>query len=170
MIMKFLRHRRHKKMIRVSASFILNEFAVIVDDTIEHFEANGTVRNAVYKEALKLESMVLVLWLFQKADVFVDPWRKLVLDEIHNQYFDGFRKHGYTFEMRKRISDHINTRYRAYNETTESGNHSGVGTNFARTLAEKAKVDLSTNDMLIPMYIIERTTPKFSEFQEVMRT
>lgn len=67
MMMKFLKHRRYKKMIRVSASFILNEFAVIVDDTIEHFEADGTVRNAVYKESLKLESMVLVLWLFQKA-------------------------------------------------------------------------------------------------------
>lgn len=168
MIIKFLRHRRYKKMIRVSASFILNEFALIVDETIEHFEANGIVRNAVYKEALKLESMVLVLWLFQEADVFSDPWHKLILDEVHNQYFEGFRKHGYTFEMRKKITDHINMRYSAYNETVESGNLSGIGTDFARILAEKSKVDLSANDILVPMYIIERTTSKFEDFRVII--
>lgn len=168
MILKFFRHRRYKKMIRVSSSFILGEFAKIVSDTIDHFENNGTVRSSVYKEALKFESMVLVFWLFQKTDVFTDPWRKLVLDEVHHQYFENFRSHGYTFEMRKRVSDEINVRYRTYNEAIQSGNLSEVGTKFARVLAEKSMVDLNANDILIPMYIVEKATPKFQEFRDVM--
>ena len=41
MFKKFLRHQKYKKMIKGSSSFILEDFALIVLDTIDFFEKKG---------------------------------------------------------------------------------------------------------------------------------
>lgn len=68
MLKKFLRHRRYKKMIKVSSLFILEEFALVITDTIAHFEKEGQIKNSNHKEILKIEATALLFWLFQKTE------------------------------------------------------------------------------------------------------
>jgi len=135
MIGKFLRHRRYKKMIKVSSSFILEEFARIVNDAINHFEKEGKIKSPQHKEVLKFESTALIFWLFQKADIFSELWHKLILDEIHNQYYLSLRKHGYDSKMRQTVCDDFNLRYKTYNDSFRENNDlSIVGAKFVRFL------------------------------------
>ena len=77
MLGKFLKHRKYKKMIKVSSSFILEEFAKIVNETIEHFEKEGQIKSPEQKEVLKFEATALVFWLFQKTGMFPEAWHNL---------------------------------------------------------------------------------------------
>ena len=170
MIKKFLRHAKYKKMIKVNSSFILEEFAQIVNDAINHFEKEGQIKSAVQKELLKYESTILLFWLFQKIDVFPEPWRKLVLDEIHNQYHDNLRKNGYDYKMRKIVEDDMNLRYETYNNVfREYQDLSKVGIKFVRFLTERAKTDWDIDDLIIPLYLTEKVMPKFEEFRAMMK-
>jgi len=169
MIGKLFRHLRYKKMIKSSASYLLNDFSNIVNDTVEHFERNGKIRSVLYKEVLKFESTVFTLWLFQKSNVFPVTLHKIILDEVHNQYFERLRKNGFDFKLREAIGGELNSRYKIYNETiSQNEDASKIGTKFIRFLTENAKVDLDMSDILIPMYIMEKTKPRFQEYRKVV--
>ena len=156
--------------VKVSSSFILEEFAQIVNDTINLFEKEGQIKSAVQKELLKFESMALLFWLFQKTDMFPELWHKLLLDEIHNQYYDRLRKHGYDSKMRQIVCDDFNLRYKTYNDVfRENQDLSKVGAKFVRFLTERAKTDWDIDDMIIPLYLAEKVMPKFEEFRAMMK-
>jgi hypothetical protein len=170
MLLKFLKHRKYKKMIKGSSSFILEEFALIVNETIEHFEKEGQIKSPKQKEILKFELTALVFWLFQKTDIFPELYHKLLLDEIHNQYYDRLKKHGYDFKMRQVVADDFNMRYKTYNESF--GKHqdlSKVGAKFVHFLSERSKNDLDIKDIMVPLLLTEKLTPKFKEWREVMK-
>ena len=170
MFKKFLRHQKYKKMIKVNSFFILEEFAQIVNDAINHFEKEGQIKSAVQKELLKFESMALLFWLFQKTDMFPELWHKLLLDEIHNQYYDRLKKHGYDSKMRQSVCDDFNLRYKTYNDVfRENQDLSKVGAKFVRFLTERAKTDWDIDDMIIPLYLAEKVMPKFEEFRAMMK-
>lgn len=168
MIRKFLRHRRYKKMIKGSSSFILEEFSTLINEAINHFEKEGKIKHQSHKEFLKFESTVLIFWLFQKTDIFPPTIQKLILDEVHNQYFSGLKKHGYNFKMRQAVSDEFNQKYSAYNDVYENNTDlSGIGAKFVKLLSEKSKTESEIKDIFIPMYLIEKATPKLQEFRSV---
>ena len=166
--MNFFSNWKRKKMIKKSSSFIIDELAEIVIETVDHFEKEGNIKNPTQKEGLKLESTIFVFWLFQKSNVFPNQLHKLINDEIHDQYFEKLRKHGYEYEKRKRISEEFNARYKTYNELfPPDGDPIIIALSFAQSLAEKSKVDLDKSHALIPYYLIEKTTPKFQEWRKV---
>lgn len=170
MLGKFIKHRKYKKMIKVSSSFILEEFAKIVDETVKHFEKEGQIKSPKQKEVLKFEATALVFWLFQKTDIFSELWQKLLLDEIHNQYYERLRKHGYDSKMRQLVCDDFNLRYQIYNKAFgEERDLSKVSAKFACFLSERSKIDWDVKDMMIPLYLTKKLTPKFKEFCEVMK-
>ena len=170
MIRKFLRHRRYKKMIKASSSFILEGFSRIVNDAINHFEKEGKIKSPLFKEVLKFKSTALIFWLFQKTDIFPELWHKLILDEIHNQYCSILRKHVYDSKMRQTFCDDFNLRYKTYNDSFREDNDlSSVGAKFVKFLTERSKVDWDKNDLLIQLYLVEKATPKFQEFREVTK-
>jgi len=157
-------------MIKSNSSFILEEFARIVNETIDYFEKEGQIKNPKQKEFLKFELTALVFWLFQKTDIFPEFYHKLLLDEIHSQYYERLRKHGYDFKMRQVVANDFNIRYQAYNESfNKDQDLSKVGTKFARFLSERSKNDLDIKDMMIPLLLSEKLTPKFKEWQELMK-
>jgi hypothetical protein len=169
MIGKFLRYQRYKKMIKVNSSFILEEFAGLINDTISHFEKEGKLRSPEYKELLKFESMALSIWLFQKSDIFPELVHKLVLDEIHNQYYSNLKKHGYNSKMRQNVCDDFNLRYKTYNNSFRGDSDlSKVGFIFTKFLSERSKVDWDVSDIVIPLYLAKKVMPKFQEFREVV--
>ena len=157
-------------MIKVSSLFILEEFALVITDTIAHFEKEGQIKNSTHKEILKIEATALLFWLFQKIDMFPDLWRKLILDEIHDQYYSRLRKYGYDSKMRQAVCDDFNLRYKTYNDVfREDQDFSRVGAKFVFFLTERSKVEWDIKDMLIPLYLVKKVTPKFEEFREVMK-
>ena len=171
MFKKFLRHREYRKMIKGSSSFILEDFALIVLDTIDFFEKRGQIKGAK-KELVKYESTILIFWLFQKIDVFSEPWRRLVLDEIHNQYFDNLRKEGYDYKSRKKVEDDMNLMYEIYNNVfREYKDFSKVAVKFVSILAMKLKTDLNNlkDDLEIPLYLYKNAMPKFEEYRAMMK-
>ena len=170
MLLKFLKHRKYKKMIKGSSSFILKEFAVLVDETIEHFEKEGQIKSPEQKEVLKFELTALVFWFFQKTDMFPGLYHKLLLDEIHKQYYDRLRKHGYDFKMRQIVADDFNLRYKTYSEALgKDQDLAKVGAKFIRFLSDRSKTDLDIKDMMVPLLLTEKLTPKFKEWREVMK-
>ena len=170
MLKKFLRHRKYKRMIRVNSSFILKEFAVIVNETIEHFEKEEQVKSTEQREILKFELIALVFWLFQKTDTFPEVWHKLLFDEIHNQYYNRLKKHGYDSKMCQLVCDDFNLRYKTYNNSfQEDQDLSKVGAKFIRFLTKRLKTDWDVKDVMIPLYLTRKLTPKFKEFRAVMK-
>ena len=170
MLLKFLKHRKYKKMIKGNSFFILEEFALIVNETIENFKKEGQIKSSEQKEVLKFESTALVFWLFQKTDMFPELYHKLLLDEIHKQYYDRLRKHGYNFKMRQVVADDFNMRYKIYNESfSKDQDLAKVGAKFVHFLSERSKTDLDVKDMMIPLLLTEKLTPKFKERREVMK-
>lgn len=170
MLTKFFRHRKYNKLIKVSSSFILKEFAYTINEVVEHFEKEGQIKNSEQKECLKFETTALAFWLFQKTDIFPELWHKLLLDEIHNQYYKRLRKHGYDFKMRQLVSNDFNLRYKAYSESyDEDQDLSKVGAKFVRFLSERSKTDIDIKDIMIPLYIAKKITPKFKEWREVIK-
>lgn len=156
-------------MIRANASFVLGEFATIINDTIEHFQDKGQIKSLEQKEVLKFELTAFVFWLFQTTNIFPEIWHKLLLDEIHNQYFDRLRKHGYDFEMRQLVCQDFILRNKAYNDIMrEDEDFSRVGAKFVRFLTERSKTDWDIKNMMIPLYITEKLTPKFKEFRDTL--
>lgn len=172
MLRKFLRHRKYKKMIKASSVVILEEFAEIVSDTINHLEKEGQIKSPLHKEVLKVESTALLFWLFQRTDIFPELLHKLILDEIHNLYFLQLKKHGYMSKMAQAIADDFNLRYRTYNESLVGDydyDLARIGVKFISFVDERAKVDSGTNDLLIPAYLSNKVVPKFKKFREVVK-
>lgn len=167
---KFFRHLKYKKMIRGSSSFILEEFANIVNDTIIRLEKDGRIKTPLHKEVLKFESTALVFWLFRGSAIFPEPIHKLTLDEMHDQYYARLKKHGYDRGAVQAVCDDLNLRYRTYDKFTDSADDFvKVGTNFAKFVSERSKTDLDATEIMIPGELIERATVKFKEFSEVMK-
>jgi hypothetical protein len=157
-------------MIKGSSSFILEEFANIVAETIEHFEKEEKIKTTLKKEVLKFEAMALVFWLFRNTTIFEKRWHRLLLDEIHHQYYEQLRKRGYDSKLRQIVNDDFNLRYRTYDDALDDDNDfAKVGTKFVRFLSEKSKTDLDVADMVIPLYLTKKLTPKFVEWKEVMK-
>ncbi len=170
MIKKFLRRQKYRKMIKGSSSFILEDFALIVFDTIDFFEKKGGQIKDDKKELLKYESTILLFWLFQKIDVFPEPWHKLILDEIHNQYHDNLRKEGYDYKSRKMVEDDMNLMYETYNNVfREYQDFSKVAVKFVSILAKRTKTDLDKDDLEIPLYLYEKVRPKFNEYRAMIK-
>lgn len=169
MFIKFFKIRKYKKMVRIGASFITNEFALLVADTIKHFETEGLIKSEEKKEFLKFEATALLHWLFQKKRIFPETWHKPLLDEIHNQYYEILRRNGYDSKMRQRVCDDFNLRYKTYNEALGTDqDFSRVGAKFVRFLSERAKTDLDDRDLLIPIYLATILKPKLEEFKSVI--
>lgn len=160
-------------MIKSSSSFILEEFALIINETIEHFGNKDQIKNIEQKEALKFELTALVFWFFQKTDMFPEFPHKLLLDEIHKQYYDRLRKHSYDFKMRQIVTDDFNLRYKTYNEALgKDKDLTKVGIKFVYFLSnrlKRLKSDLDIKKMTVPLFLIEKLTPKFKEWGEVMK-
>lgn len=166
----FFRHRKYKKMIRTSSSFILEEFANIVNDIINRLEKSGRIKSPLHKEVLKFESTALVFWLLRGSNIFPEPLHKLTLDEMHDQYYARLKKHGYDRNAVQIVCDDLNLRYRTYDKFTDSANDFvKVGTNFAKFVSERSKTDLDATEIMIPAELLEQTTAKFKEFREVMK-
>lgn len=158
-------------MIKISSSFILEEFANIVNDTIDHLEKEAKIKTPLHKEVLKFESTALVFWLFRGSDLFPEVIHKLTLDEIHNQYFDRLKKHGYDRKLVQTVCDDFTTRYKTYDKFVNNrDDFVKVGTNFARFVSERSKTDLDITEIITPGELIERATAKFKEFREVMKS
>ena len=170
MFKKFFRHRRYRKMTKVSSSFILEEFAGIVKDTINHFEKEGQIKSPEQKEFLKFEATAFLFWLFQKTDMFPELMHKLILDGIHDQYFSRLKKHGYDSKMRQAVCDDFNLRNKTYNDILrEDQDFAGAGAKFVSFLSDRSKVEWDTKDILMPLYLVKKVTPKFEEWCEVMK-
>lgn len=171
MLLKFFRHRKYKKMIKVSSAHILEEFANIIADAIDHFGKEGHIKSAEHKEILKFESTALLFWLFQKTDMFSKIWHKSILDEMHNQYYERLKKHGYDSKMRQSVCDDFNLRYKTYNEMFRKDDDlSKIGTRFVSFANGRAKINLDVKDVLIPLYLAKKVTPKFEEFRNILQT
>jgi hypothetical protein len=154
-------------MIKVSSYFVLETFAKITTEAIEHFNP----QNSEKKEVLKFESIAYLIWLFQTSDIFPDLWQRLILDEMHNQYFERLRKNGYDSKMRQLVCDDFALRYKTYSGIMlEGADFSRVGARFIRFLSERSKTDLDIKDMMIPLYLAEKVSPKLQEFREVVRS
>ncbi|MBU4339067.1 hypothetical protein KKD57_05975 [Patescibacteria group bacterium] len=170
MLRKFFRHRKYKKMIKGSSSFIIEEFAKIVAETIEHFKKEGKIKTPEKKEVLKFEATALVFWLFRGATMFEKTWHRLLLDEIHHQYYKQLRKRGYDFKLRQIVNDDFNLRYKTYDDALGDDNDfAKVGIKFVRFLSERSKTDLDVTDMMIPLCLTKKLTPKFEEWKEMMK-
>lgn len=157
-------------MIAASSTFILEKFACVINDAIKHFENKGKIKSPAHKEVLKFESIVFIIWLFQKTDIFPELLHKLILDEIHDQYYSNLQKNGYSSSMRQTVCDDFNLRYNAYNDILrESNDLSRVGAKFVKFLTERSKVEFDLQDVLIPLYLAEKVGPKFQEFREVIK-
>ena len=50
------------------------------------------IEKPIKKEILGFELIVLTFWLFQKINIFSKTIHKLVLDEIHKQYYTKLKK------------------------------------------------------------------------------
>lgn len=157
-------------MIKGSSSFILEEFANIVNDTIVHLEKDGRIKTPLHKEVLKFESTALVFWLFRGSSIFPEPLHKLTLDEMHGQYYARLKKRGYDRNAVQAVCDDLNLRYRTYDKCTDNADDFvKVGTNFAKFVSKRSKTDLDATEIMIPGELIERATAKFKEFSEVMK-
>lgn len=158
-------------MIQASSSFILEEFATAVNDAVNHFEKEGRIKTPLHKEVLKFESTAFVFWLFRGTNIFPEAWRKLILDEMHQQYFSRLKKHGYNSTTIQAVCDDFNLRYKTYDEFFGAKNDfSRVGAKFISFVNERAKIDLNLKDLFIPLYLIEKLRPKFEEFRNVIKS
>lgn len=157
-------------MIKISSSFILEEFAMVVNEAVNHFEKEGRIKTPLHKEVLKFESTALVFWLFRGTNIFPETWHKLLLDEMHQQYFSRLKKHGYNSNAVQVVCDDFNLRYKTYDEVSGDDNDlSRVGAKFVSFVSERANIDLDAKDLLIPLYLVKKVTPKFEEFRKVMQ-
>lgn len=167
---KFFRHLKYKKMIRTSSSFLLEEFANIVNDTISRLEEAGRIKTPLHKEVLKFESTALIFWLFLRSKVFPELLHRLMLDEMHDQYYAYLKKHGYKSDAVQAVCDDLNLRYRTYSKCVDRAeDFVKVGTSFAKFVSERARTELDAAEMMIPAELSEKATAKFSEFHEVVR-
>lgn len=157
-------------MIKISSSFILEEFANIVNNIIDRLEKDGRIKTSLHKEVLKFESTALVFWLFGESNIFLEPLHKLTLDEIHNQYYTHLKKRGYDRNAVQTVCDDLNLRYRTYDKFIDSDdNFVKVGTNFAKFVSKRSKTDLDVTEVIIPAELTEKITSKFEEFRKVMQ-
>lgn len=168
---KFFRHLKYKKMVKTGSSLLLADFAEIINSIINRLEKDGRIKTPLHKEVLKFESTALVFWLFRQSDVFPEMLHRLTLDEIHQQYFRQLKKHGYDKAMVQAVCDDFTVRYKTYDKFVSNQNDFvKVGTSFARFVSEKAKTELDATEMTIPLELVEKTTLKFKEILEVMKT
>ena len=158
-------------MIKGSSSVILEEFVLIINDTIEHFEKEKQIKSAEQKEVLKFESTALVFWVFQKTSMFPALIHELLLDEIHKQYYARLRKHGYDYKMLQIVSDDFNVRFKKYNKSFGKDDELvKVSLDFLSFLPERFKADLDFSEvMTIPFLLINKLTPKFKEWSDVVK-
>lgn len=149
--------------------FILEELENIINDAINRLEKGGRIKNPHHKEALKFESTAFVFWLFLRSNTFPSLVHKLILDEMHNQYFLNLKKHGYDRNSRQAVCDDFNLRYKIYNKfADDTDDFVRIGTNFARFVSERSKTDFDAMEIMIPCELIEPTTQKINEFREVI--
>lgn len=167
---KFFRHLKYKKIIKTGSSFLLADFAEIVNNIINRLEKDGRIKTPLHKEVLKFESTALVFWLFRGSSIFPELLHKLTLDEMHDQYFARLKKHGYDRNAVQVVCDDLNLRYRTYDKFTDNTNDFvKVGTSFAKFVSEISKTDLDATEIMISAELLERATAKFKEFRNVMK-
>ena len=149
----------------------MEEFANIVNDTINRLEKDNRIKSKLHKEVLKFESIALVFWLFRGSDIFPEPLHRLTLDEVHSQYYDRLKKHGYDRNAVQAVCDDLNLRYRTYDQFTQNADDFvKVGTSFAKFVSERSKTDLDATEITIPAELMKKVTAKLIELRNVMKT
>ena len=157
-------------MIRVNSSFILEELVNIVNGSIDRPDPDVRIKTPLHKEVLKFESTALVFWLLRGSDVFPKVWHKLLLDEIHHQYYERLRKHGHNFKLRQIVNDDFILRYKTYDKFTNNvDDFVEIRTIFAKFVSERSETDLDVAEVIIPIELIKQTTIKFKEFRKVIK-
>lgn len=165
----FFRNRKYKKMIRVGAERVLEDFAQIINDTIISLEKEGRIKSPLHKEVLKYEGTAILFWFFRWSDVFPEPMQRLTLDEVHQQYFSTLKRNGYNRVQVQTVCDDFNLRNKTYDEFIgNAGDFVQVGTHFARFVSERAKTELDTTEMMIVINLIDQERLKFKEYREAM--
>jgi hypothetical protein len=151
------------------AALVLEEFAKTVNSTVEDIEKAGRIKNAAFKEMLKFESLAFLLWLFQDTSFAPEPMQRVLLDEIHSQYFARLRKHGYDGKLIQTVCDEFAFRYQIYEEVYRPNrNLAGVGSRFVRFLAENSKTEPSLIDIDIPIQLTMKVKPQFDMFRKIL--
>lgn len=154
-------------MIKVSSTTILQDLLEICDDCFENFKESGLINSPDQKEMVKFESQVLSFWLFQKEAIFPNTIQKLILDEIHNKYYNSLKKAGYNTKLIQSVCDAINLRYKAYNNTDLS--EVEISLDFIKFLSNDTKDYVGPEHLVIPLYIINKVSSKIDEFRNVIR-
>lgn len=169
MIQKFFRNQRYRKQVKRSSEFILEEFAVIVNNKIIRLEKEHQVKSPLHKEALKFESTALVLWLFRGNSIFPEPLRTSILDEVHNQYYRVLKRHGYNSNAVQAICDDLNLRYRTYDNFNRSTmDLEKIVIAFLKFVDQKSGTGLDVREILIPAELIKSAADKIKEFHKVI--
>ena len=165
----FFRNRKYKKMIKVGATRVLEDFAQIINDTISHLEKEDRIKSPIHKEVLKLECTAVVFWFFRYSDVFPESIRRFTLDEVHQQYLSSLKRNGYSRDQVQAVCDELNERYKTYDAfMSKAEDFVGVGTSFARFVSENAKTGLDATEMTIVIDLIDQVRLKFKEYREAM--
>jgi hypothetical protein len=155
-------------MIKVSSLTILQDFLEISKDCVDHFKKSGLLNNSDEEEMVKFEAHILSFWLFQKRAIFSEIIYRLILDEIHNQYYKILKRNGYTNKLIDTICDNINLRYKTYNDTDLSDTE--ISLDFIKFLSKDVKDDnIGSKHITIPLYIINKTNKKINEFNNIIK-
>jgi len=141
MLGKIIKVRKYKKMIKASATSMLNDFIQIADDTASHFEKDSKIKGCE-KLRLDYEPILLIFWLFLRSGLFPEAIHKLLLDEVYNQYYEYMRKIGCDSDMIRVVNHSINLRNKKYNEVFgEDNDYSRVATQFVRFIYEGLEIE-----------------------------
>ncbi len=172
MLRKFLRHRKYKKIIRISSAYILVEFVLIVNEMLVQFKDNHLVNNLYAKEILKFESISLQFWLFSNCNILPEPYQplqKMILDEMHDQYYSALKRQGYTRELVQAVCEDFNKRYETYNDSCSDVDFARVGSKFLYFVCERSECERELEDLTIPLYLIQLTSERIVTLRDEMK-
>ena len=167
MFKKYLRHLKYKKMVRVNSTCILQDLLEIINETTQHFKNELKINSMDEEEMIKFEATAMTFWIFQKTIMFPEIIHRLLLDEIHDQYYKRLKKSGYNSKLIQAVCDNFNLRYKAYNEAVDSDNM--LYLKFAEFLAKDLKIKSKLEYSMIPIYLIEKLELKFEEIRNVIK-
>ena len=172
MFRKFLRHRKYKKIIRISSAYFLKEFALIIDEMLVKFKDNHLVSNLPSKEILKFESISLQFWLLSNCNILsepLQPLQKMILDEMHDQYYSALKRQGYTRELVQAVCEDFNKRYETYNDSCSDVDFARVGSKFLSFVCERSECERELEDLTISLYLIQLTSERIVTLRDEMK-
>lgn len=146
---------------------VITDFSTIVHEVVSENQNNGGNKNPLFKESLKLESMILLLWFLRRSPILQDEnIHRLFLDYIHEEYYDAFKRNGYNFEQRKAICDLLNERYLEYDMATDGDNFPAVSAKFCRHLSENSDTELDMTNLILVAQLLEKEGVLLKKYRE----